>query len=144
MQARSIRSVPLAEGVNHFVFEAVGTERLEFTPGQFVSFQHEIDGKPITRAYSLASAPHENNHFELCLNRVEGGRMSPHLFAMQPGDTIETSAPLGTFVLREPARDSILIATGTGVAPFRSILRAQLPHGEPGFTLLFGVRHESH
>ncbi|MEO5922491.1 MAG: FAD-binding oxidoreductase [Bryobacteraceae bacterium] len=144
MQARLVRSEPLAEGVNQFVFEAVGMERLAFTPGQFVSVQHEIEGKPITRAYSLASAPHEHNRFELCLNRVEGGKLSPHLFSMQPGDSIEMSAPLGTFVLREPARDSILIATGTGVAPFRAMLRAQLPHGTPQFTLLFGVRYESH
>lgn len=144
MQARLIRSHALAEGVKHFVFEAAGVDRLVFTPGQFVSFQHEVEGKQITRAYSLASAPMEHNRFELCLNRVEGGKLSPYLFAMQPGDTIEMSAPLGTFVLREPARDSILIATGTGVAPFRSMLRAHLPHSRPQFTLLFGVRHESH
>jgi ferredoxin-NADP reductase len=144
MQARLIRSVELAEGVNHFVFEAVGMERLEFIPGQFVSFEAEIEGKQITRAYSIASAPTEHNRFELCLNRVEGGRLSPHLFAMQPGDVIAMSAPLGTFTMRSPARDSILIATGTGVAPFRSILRAFLPHGAPGFTLLFGIRYEAH
>jgi ferredoxin-NADP reductase len=144
MQARLIRSVELAEGVNHFVFEALGVERLEFTPGQFVSFQQEIEGKQITRAYSLASAPVPHNRFELCLNRVEGGRLSPYLFSMQPGEVIEMSAPLGTFTMREPARDSILIATGTGITPFRSILRAHLPHGAPQFTLLFGVRYESH
>jgi CDP-4-dehydro-6-deoxyglucose reductase len=144
MQARLISSAALAEGVNHFVFEAVGVERLEFTPGQFVSFQHEIEGKEITRAYSIASAPGSNNRFELCLNRVEGGRLSPHLFAMRGGDAIEMSAPLGTFVLRDPARDAILIATGTGITPFRSFLHAYLPAGAPPFTLLFGVRHESH
>jgi CDP-4-dehydro-6-deoxyglucose reductase len=75
---------------------------------------------------------------------VEGGRLSPYLFSMRPGDAIEMSAPLGTFVLRQPARDSILIATGTGITPFRSILRAYVPLGKSQFTLLFGVRYESH
>jgi ferredoxin-NADP reductase len=144
MQARLVSSHALAEGVNHFVFEAVDVDRLDFTPGQFVSFQQEIEGKSITRAYSLASASSGDNRFELCLNRVEGGRLSPHLFAMRAGDMIEMSAPLGTFVLRVPARDAILIATGTGITPFRSYLQAYLPVGAPEFTLLFGVRHESH
>lgn len=144
MQARLVSSAALAEGVNHFVFEAVSVDRLDFTPGQFVSLQAEVEGKQITRAYSLASAPTGGNRFELCLNRVEGGRLSPRLFAMRPEDEIEMSAPLGTFVLREPARDAILIATGTGIAPFRSFLRAYLPNNSPKFTLLFGVRHESH
>ena len=144
MQARLVSSVELAEGVRHFVYEAVGAARLDFVPGQFVSFQQEIEGKQITRAYSLASAPMGTNRFELCLNRVEGGRLSPHLFAMRSGDAIEMSAPLGTFTLRQPARDSILIATGTGITPFRSFLKAYLPQGAPQFTLLFGVRYESH
>lgn len=144
MQARLISSHELAEGVRHFVFEAAGVERLDFAPGQFVSLVHEIDGNSITRAYSLASAPSENNRFELCLNCVDDGHLSPHLFVMQPGDEIAMSAPLGTFVMRQPPRDSILIATGTGITPFRSYLQAYLPQGSPNFTLLFGVRYESH
>jgi CDP-4-dehydro-6-deoxyglucose reductase len=142
MQARLVESAEIAEGVRHFVFEA-DVERLEFTPGQFVSFTGSIAGKPITRAYSLASAPTGAHRFELCLNRVDQGHLSPHLFAMRPGDAIEMTAPLGTFVLRQP-RDSILIATGTGITPFRSYLQAYLPMGSPKFTLLFGVRYESH
>jgi ferredoxin-NADP reductase len=78
------------------------------------------------------------------LNRVENGKLSPRIFAMQPGDTIAMTPPLGTFTLREPARDSILIATGTGITPFRSMLQAHLSKGSPSFTLLFGVRYESH
>ena len=142
MQARLIRSRELAPEVRHFEFEADAP--LEFTPGQFVSFTADIDGKPITRAYSLASAPNGSSRFELCLNRVEHGKLSPRIFAMQLGDTIAMSAPLGTFTLREPARDSILIATGTGITPFRSMLQACLPKAGPAFTLLFGVRYESH
>ena len=78
--------------------------------------------------------------------------MSPHLFAMQPGDTIPMSAPLGTFVLRDhalnPGHHSVFIATGTGIAPFRAMLQTSLKTGagkeSPRFTLLFGVRHEPH
>lgn len=144
MQARLVSSHDLADGVRHFVFETPDLDRIEFTPGQFVSLTHEIEGGPITRAYSLASAPSGNNRFELCLNRVGDGHLSPYLFAMRPGDRIAVSAPLGTFVLRQPPRDSVLIATGTGITPFRSYLHAYLPQGSPNFTLLFGVRYESH
>ena len=103
MQARLVESIEIAPEVRHFVFEA-GTEHLDFAPGQFVSFTADVAGKPITRAYSVASIP-AGKRFELCLNRVENGRLSPHLFAMQPGDAIEMTGPLGTFVLREPPRD---------------------------------------
>jgi CDP-4-dehydro-6-deoxyglucose reductase len=144
MQARLISSTEIAPDVNHFVFEAVGTDRVEFAPGQFVSFTELVGDKAITRAYSLASAPHQGNRFELCLNRVPEGRLTPLLFRMKPGDLIEMSGPLGTFTMREPMRDSILIATGTGITPFRSYLQAYLPKGAPHFTLLFGVRYESH
>lgn len=145
MEARLIDSREIAPGVRHFEFEALGVERLEFIPGQFTSFTEMIEGKEITRAYSLASAPSGTNRFELCLNRVEPGHLSPRLFDMKPGDCIGMREPLGMFVLRQPApRDSILIATGTGIAPFRSMLQASLNADSPGFTLLFGVRYESH
>lgn len=144
MEARLIESREIAPGVRHFGFEALGVERLEFVPGQFTSFTDMIEGKEITRAYSLASAPSGTNKFELCLNRVEPGHLSPRLFDMKAGDRIEMRQPLGTFVLRQPPRDSIFIATGTGIAPFRSILQAHLKAASPAFTLLFGVRYESH
>jgi ferredoxin-NADP reductase len=144
MQAKLIESSEIAPEVRHFVFEVPEVEKLTFVPGQFVSMNHVINGKKITRAYSVASAPSETNRFELCLNLVQEGLLSPLLFAMQPGETIEIRPPLGMFVLRNPPRDSILIATGTGIAPFRSILKAQLNQASQAFTLVFGVRYESH
>ncbi len=144
MQARLIESIELAPDIRHFVFQAEGIERLEFIPGQFVSLSAPVGGRTITRAYSLASAPGPTARFELCLNRVPEGVFSGPLFRMQPGDTVEMQAPLGTFVLRQPPRDSLFIATGTGIAPFRSILQAHLREDSPPFTLLFGVRYESH
>ena len=129
----------IAPGVRHFFFEA--PERVAFTPGQFVSLSADINGEIITRAYSLASSPC-GNRFELCLNLVEGGAFSPYLFNLNPGDSVEMRPPLGTFMLRQPVRDSVFIATGTGIAPFRAMLPAALK--EASITLIFGVRHESH
>jgi len=144
VQAKLIEWVEIAPGVRHFVFEAPELRRLEFVPGQFVSLTDSIAGRSITRAYSIASAPGENNRFELCLNRVDGGAFTPHLFELSPGDVMDMPPPLGTFTLRRPLRESLLVATGTGIAPFRSMLQAELTRNAPAFTLLFGVRHESH
>lgn len=144
MQAKLIDWHEIAPGVRHFVFEAPELARLEFIPGQFLSISDEIGGRTITRAYSLASAPAGGNRFELCLNRVGEGAFSPHLFDLEPGGAVNFAPPLGTFVLRDPPRDSVMVATGTGIAPFRSMLRACLHDPSPGYTLLFGVRHESH
>jgi len=140
MNASLIESKEIGPFVRHFVFESDGGV-LEFLPGQFVSFMQRIGDKEITRAYSIASAPHGDNRFELCLNLVEGGNLTPYLFAMRPGDRIQMTAPLGQFVLRDPPRDSILIATGTGIAPFRAFLETHLREGSAAFTLIFGVRN---
>jgi ferredoxin-NADP reductase len=142
MRARLIESVEIAPEVRHFVFEAADTATLPFTAGQFVSFTDDVEGKKITRAYSIASPPAEGNRFELCLNLVQDGHLSPRLFSMHPGESVEMLPPLGTFTIRHPERDAVLIATGTGIAPYRSILHAHLREGSPAFTLLFGVRHE--
>ncbi len=142
MKAKLIQQSEIAPGVRSFVFEVPEVELLYFIPGQFVSFTETIQGKQITRPYSIASPP-DSNRFEICLNRVEDGLFSPYLFDMQPGVSVEMSAPLGYFVLRDPGRDSIFVATGTGVAPFRSMLHAWLgQHDRKQFTLMFGVRYE--
>jgi ferredoxin-NADP reductase len=144
MQAKLIESKEIAPEVRHFVFEVPEVERFTFVPGQFVSMNQVINGKKITRAYSLASPPSETNRFELCLNLVHEGLLSPRLFEMQPGETVDIRPPLGMFVLRNPPRDTVFIATGTGIAPFRSILKGQLNATSQAFTLVFGVRYESH
>jgi len=142
VRASLIESAEIAPAVRHFVFEVQDVSAFEFVPGQWVSLSAEFEGKEITRAYSIASAPSRGNRFELCLNRVEHGALSPHLFALHPGETVEVREPMGDFVLRQPPRESVLIATGTGVAPFRSMLQARLSEATLPFTLLLGVRYE--
>ena len=142
MKATLVESHEIAPEVRHFVFQAPGVKQLQFKPGQFVSFNETLEGKKITRAYSIASLP-ADNRFELCLNLVHEGLFSPHLFAMKPGDSVEMSDPLGFFVVRNPAKDAVFVATGTGIAPFRPMAPDYLAHPDAKeLTLLFGVRRE--
>jgi CDP-4-dehydro-6-deoxyglucose reductase len=142
LQARLIESREIAPEVRHFVFDVPEVEQLPYVAGQFVSFSGVFNEKKITRAYSTASAPH-GNQFELCLNRVHDGHFSPYLFDLPPGATVDMKGPLGHFVLKQSPSDSIFVATGTGIAPFRSMLLAHLESApERKFTLIFGVRYE--
>ena len=140
-QARLADWREIAPDVRHFVFEALGVDGFAFTPGQFVFLKAELDGRSVKRAYSMASPP-EGNRFALCLNRVREGVFSPFLFDLRPGDTVHLKGPYGVFQWREPVSDSVLVATGTGIAPFRAMLHARVA-ADPGhrFTLLFGVRN---
>ncbi len=142
MTARLLESYDIAPDVRHFVFEVEDTERFSYVPGQFVSFTADVGGSSITRAYSIAS-PTSGRRFDLCLNRVIEGKLSPRLFEMQAGDCVRMTGPWGGFIFRLPVEDSILVAAGTGVVPFRAMLHDQLTHDSVHqFTLLCGARYE--
>jgi ferredoxin-NADP reductase len=151
LAARLLRSVPLSESTKHLEFEVEGVPRFGFVAGQWLSVKaHTREGEEITRAYSIASAPSDNGHFAFCLNRVQDGFMSNYLCDLEEGAAISFQGPFGDFVLRPPLRDTLFIATGTGIAPFRSMLHglfesattsAPLHQGQK-FWLLFGARFE--
>ena len=136
----------------HFEFVLDGLESFNFASGQFVSaVAEDANGKQQTRAYSLASAANKNL-FDLCVNRVEDGFFSNHLADltdMDPGGTIKIHGPHGHFTLREPITDSILVATGTGIAPMRGYTQWLFPENSPDRSngkdiwLVYGTRHET-
>lgn len=141
MKARLVGYREIAPNTRHFEFEALDWQAA-FVPGQFLSVTADIAGDEITRAYSIASPP-DGNRFAFCANLVTDGHLSPLLFRLRPGDEIDFRGPYGAFILRRPVSDSIFVATGTGIAPFRSILLSKLrEHRDRRFTLIFGVRHE--
>jgi ferredoxin-NADP reductase len=141
MKARLAESREIAPNTRHFEFEALDWQAA-FVPGQFLSITATIGEDEITRAYSVASPP-DGNRFALCANLVQEGHLSPFLFLLKPGDEIDFKGPYGAFILRRSVSDSIFVATGTGIAPFRSILLSKLRENPAHrFTLIFGVRHE--
>jgi CDP-4-dehydro-6-deoxyglucose reductase len=141
VKARLVESREIAPNTRHFEFETPDWNAA-FVPGQFLSVTASISEDEITRAYSIVSPP-DGNRFALCANLVQDGYLSPFLFALSPGDEIDFKGPYGAFILRRPASDSIFVATGTGIAPFRSMLLSHLSaHPDRRFTLIFGVRHE--
>jgi ferredoxin-NADP reductase len=130
LAARLLRSVPLSEFTKHLEFEVEGVPRFGFVPGQWLSLKaHTPEGEEITRAYSIASPPSHNGHFAFCLNRVQDGFMSNYLCDLEEGTAISFQGPFGDFILRPPLRDTLFIATGTGIAPFRSMLHGLFESG---------------
>jgi len=136
----------------HFLFQVEGVEDFHYKPGQFVSaVAPDGSGKQQTRAYSIASAA-TANRFELCVNRVENGFFSNHLADLPDlpvGATIQLHGPHGHFVLQEPITDSILVATGTGVAPVRAYTQWLFPENGcdrssgKEIWLVYGTRYET-
>ena len=117
-----------------------------FEPGQFLNLAYESEADVLRRAYSLASPPGAPLSF--LVNRVDGGAFSPFLLSREPGDTLLVERkPQGFFTLRyvPPSADLWLVATGTGLGPFLSILAAgeALSRFER-IVLVHGVREPSH
>jgi ferredoxin-NADP reductase len=145
--ARLVRSLALSPYTKHLEFEVKDTPRLGFVAGQWLSVKGSTsDGEEITRAYSIASPPLENGRFAFCLNRVQDGYMSNHLCDMKDDEEITFQGPFGSFILRPPMRDTVFIATGTGIAPFRSMLHWLMAdherHQDHQVSLIFGARFE--
>jgi len=126
----------------------LGMSRFGFVAGQWLSFKQvkPDEEEELTRAYSIASPPGEDPRFALCLNRVQDGFMSNFLCDMKEGEEIRCQGPFGDFILHPPMRDTLFIATGTGIAPFRSMLHWLLAdesrHQGKQLWLLFGNRFE--
>lgn len=132
LTARLVRSTSLSEFTKHLELEVQGVSHFGFVPGQWLSVKANApDGEEHTRAYSIASAP-GNGRIAFCLNRVQEGYMSNYLCDLAIGEDITFQGPFGDFILRPPLRDTVFIATGTGIAPFRSMLHTLFEPGTSG------------
>ena len=108
-----------------FSFRTTRDPGLRFENGQFVMIGLEVDGRPLTRAYSIAS-PNYEDHLEFFSIKVPDGPLTSRLQHLKAGDEIVVSKkPTGTLVLHDvrPGRNLYLLSTGTGLAPFISIVQ---------------------
>ena len=114
------------------------TTDLGFLPGQYVSIG--VPGTTAARAYSFSSAPGAETASFLIRN-VPGGAMSGYLTgAAKPGDRLVLKGPLGSFYLREVKRPIVMLAGGTGLAPFLSMLGRLAATGSPQpVHMIYGV-----
>ncbi|MGM0481583.1 MAG: ferredoxin--NADP reductase [Pseudomonadota bacterium] len=119
-------------------------EPFHFKAGQFVRLGLPSGGDKLLRAYSLASAPGAE-FLDFVIAEVSAGELSPNLAKLRPGDVLNITQPAsGFFTLDEvPDGDDLwLLATGTGIGPYISMLRTQQPWQRfSRINLVHGVRH---
>jgi ferredoxin--NADP+ reductase len=127
-----------------FSFTCTRDAGLRFENGQFLMIGLMVDGRPLVRAYSVASANYEE-HLEFFSIKVPNGPLTSRLQHLKEGDEILISRkPTGTLLLHDlkPAKHLYLLSTGTGLAPFLSLIRD--PETYERFdkvVLTHGVRH---
>jgi len=110
---------------DYFSFTTTRDDGLRFENGQFVMIGLPVEGRPLMRAYSIASANWEE-HLEFFSIKVPGGPLTSRLRHLQPGDDLLVSRkPTGTLLVSDlrPGRNLYLLATGTGLAPFLGVIK---------------------
>jgi NAD(P)H-flavin reductase/ferredoxin len=130
----------LSPDVMQVILKLEGGERIAFYAGQYINIVLEDGAK---RSFSFATAPAVNDHIELHIRRIPGGRYTTHVFeAMKPGDRVRFEGPLGSFFLREDSdKPMIFVAGSTGFAPVKSMLEYAFARGVKRRMLLYwGVR----
>lgn len=141
-----IRIEDATYNTKRFFIEVPELDSFDFIPGQFVTLDLPIHEKKNKRwrSYSIASWPDGTNVFELLIVLMEGGAGTTYLFnEVAVGSELIYRGALGVFTLPQPLeKDLFLICTGTGIAPFRSMLQYMYLHSQPhkNIYLLFGCR----
>ena len=151
-QLRLVDSHMLAASVRHLVFERADGQPLVFAPGQFLQVHfHYDDGTATKRSYSVGTVGDGTSpvqQIEIAVSYVEGGAATKLLGELAHGDTVDASGPYGRFCLQDVDDNAryLLLATGTGVTPYRAMLpliKKLLAKGDREVVLLYGARTEA-
>lgn len=128
-----------------FSFTTTRDPSFRFESGHFVMLGIDLGGKKLMRAYSIAS-PHYDDKLEFLSIKVPDGALTSKLQLIQPGQEVLVSdKPVGTLVVRDlkPAKNLYLFSTGTGLAPFMSMIETLRARGqERDVVLLHGVSYD--
>jgi ferredoxin-NADP reductase len=140
----------LNDNTVHFHFNILHDVKLTLTAGQFIRLLFQQDGQEVFRSYSLANRLEAQvdsvKHIELAVSWVKGGLATVGLSNMKVGDVINASAPYGKFCLTDKIfKRYFLVATGTGVTPYRAMGSELIKRIEQGAEIfvVMGARDES-
>lgn len=125
------------------VLQGPGIDKLSFLPGQYANL--EVPGSTQTRAYSFSSMPAQGQ-VSFLIRNVPQGLMSGYLTERaQVGDTIKLAGPIGSFYLRDVTRPVLMLAGGTGLAPFLAMLDKLVAQGgcDQPIHLIYGVNTDA-
>ena len=151
-QLRLAESRMLAPAVRHMAFERADGAPFAFVPGQFLQVHfHYADGKPTKRSYSVATIGAGDGgavtRIEIAVSYVDGGAATNLLANLREGETVDASGPYGRFCLMDADanRRYLLVATGTGVTPYRAMLPQleKLAARGAEVALVYGARNET-
>ena len=130
LSSEEVTSRPPLDGQLCSVSRTTRQSGFRFRSGQFAMIGLEVSGRPLLRAYSIASANYEE-HLEFFSIKVQDGPLTSRLQHLKVGDSILVSAQADRHAACSttccPARNLYLLATGTGLAPFLSIIRIPRP-----------------
>lgn len=129
--------IPLTPRVLHLFFSLPESSPLTFTAGQYGTV---VINQTTRRQYSFCSDPKDTHGFEFLIDTTPMGPGSTYFLERKPGDTISLLAPLGSFCMQESPRKKMLIATGSGIAPFRSMILDAVDRTP--IAVLWGLRQE--
>ncbi|MEO6508704.1 MAG: FAD-dependent oxidoreductase [Patescibacteria group bacterium] len=122
-KAHLTKKESVTEHVYLLEFKLENQEHLQFVAGQYMMLLcPQPDETNISRLYSVASHPHSGDTFELLVEIVPNGVASKYVLEMNVGDEVQLRGPAGMFTLRGN-NHRIFMATGTGIAPIRSMLK---------------------
>ena len=137
---------PTIRGLHLKIIEPA--EGITFKAGQYVQLEvpkYKRTSGPEYRAYSISSDADNHDRLELVITRVPEGAVTTYVHEyLKEGEELRATGPYGEFYLRDSDRDILLIATGSGMAPIKSILHQLANHGiQRKATFFFGARTKS-
>jgi len=123
----------LNQNIYRFLFKIEGNAELNFQAGQYLMF--EIDGK--YRMYSISSSPDQRQTIEILVDVSPKGLATTYSHNLQINDIVFFKAPAGVFVLKNQSPNKMFLATGTGIAPMKSMITELLKQNYSGQLRLF-------
>lgn len=135
----------LSGNVYLFRFDLIEPQEINFKAGQYIVLQVPKDNGFVPRLYSIASSTINKNYLELLIEIIPGGVASEYLNKLEIDNTVIFKGPAGMFILKEKSEDKkinlVFFATGTGIAPIRSILMSHNLSNFNKVILFWGMSH---